>query len=118
MHRASARSVRSETSLEPIPVARPDNTGSGPDRPRCGRRDGRRSKLVVLLSELRRVVGTVGFVEDVRADVDRLWMRLRLIQLADDLPHIDVGTTERTASIIRPSWTLISAMSMLLSWTR
>ena len=53
----SGQPVRSETSLEPIPGARPDNTGSGPDRPRRGRRDGRRSKLVVLLSELGRVVG-------------------------------------------------------------
>jgi len=60
----------------------PLTTGSGPI---CGggRRDGRRSKLVVLVDEIGRIVGFV-VIEVVRADVERLRMLLQL--LAEDTP--------------------------------
>ena len=44
-----------------------------------GRRDGRRSKLVVLVDELCRVVGVISIVEGVRLDVKRPWMPLQLL---------------------------------------
>ena len=51
-----------------------------------GRRDGRRSKLVVLVDELGRIEGlVVSLIEGARADVERLLVLLRLIQLLDDL---------------------------------
>ena len=44
-----------------------------------GRRDGRRSKLIVLVGELGRVVGVISIVEGVRLDVKRPRMPLQLL---------------------------------------
>jgi hypothetical protein len=67
---------------------RPVHTGSDPHRPRW-RWAMRRSKLVVIVDELGRVVSVVvSVIEGVRADIDRLWMPLNLIQLLGDrAPH-------------------------------
>jgi len=75
------------TALLPNPMNRehPVHTGSGPIA--LGDGSLRRSKLVVLVDELGRVVGVI-VIEGVHADVERLRVLLQLLQLLDDRrPH-------------------------------
>ncbi len=57
---------------------RPVHTGSGAGLLGGGRRDGRRSKLVVRLGELHGVAGVIS-VEGVRLNIEWPWMLLHLI---------------------------------------
>ena len=67
------------------------------DRPQR-RRALRRSKLIVLVHELGRVVGlVVSVIEGVRTDVERLQSCSSSSNFAMIAGHIDSGTTARTA---------------------
>jgi hypothetical protein len=55
----------------------------------------------------------VGEEADCKPAVTNHGRLLQLLQVLDDRPHIDSKTTKRTASLILPTRTLISAISML-----